>query len=49
VLGGANVPVFENVDRLSGLPSHGLSVVALPMKIQGGSGGGVRIMAVMRP
>ena len=49
VLGGANVPVFENVDRLSGLPSRGFQVVALPMKIQGGSGGPVRIMAVMRP
>ena len=49
VLGGANVPIFENVARLDGLPSRGFSVVALPMKIEGGSGGPVRIMAVMRP
>jgi kynurenine formamidase len=49
VLGAANVPVFENVARLRGLPSRGFSVVALPMKIEGGSGGPLRIMAVMRP
>ena len=49
VLGAANTPIFENVDRLAGMPSRGFSVVALPMKIEGGTGGPVRIMAVMRP
>ena len=49
VLGGSNTPIFENVDRLSGMPSRGFTVVALPMKIEGGTGGPVRIMAVMRP
>jgi kynurenine formamidase len=49
VLGAANVPVFENVSRLGRLPSRGFSIVALPMKIQGGTGGPLRIMAVLRP
>jgi kynurenine formamidase len=49
ILGAANVPVFENVARLGRLPSRGFAVVALPMKIDGGSGGPLRIMAVLRP
>jgi kynurenine formamidase len=47
VLGAANVPVFENVARLGDLPKRGFSVVALPMKIEGGSGGPLRIIAVL--
>jgi kynurenine formamidase len=46
---GANVPVFENVARLGRLPRRGFAVAALPMKIEGGSGGPARIMAVLRP
>jgi kynurenine formamidase len=49
ILGAANVPVFENVARLGRLPDRGFAVVALPMKIDGGSGGPLRIMAVLRP
>ena len=49
VLGAANVPVFENVARLGRLPDRGFAVVALPMKIEGGSGGPLRMMAVLRP
>ena len=49
VLGAANVPVFENLARLGRLPNRGFAVVALPMKIDGGSGGPLRIMAVLRP
>jgi kynurenine formamidase len=49
VLGAANVPVFENVARLGRLPRRGFAVVALPMKIEGGSGGPLRIIAVLRP
>jgi len=49
ILGAANTPVFENVARLGRLPSRGFMVVALPMKIEGGSGGPLRIMAVRRP
>ena len=42
---GANVPVFGNVATLDRLPAEGALVVALPMKIAGGSGGPLRIMA----
>jgi kynurenine formamidase len=49
ILGAANVPVFENLARLGRLPNRGFAVVALPMKIDGGSGGPLRIMAVLRP
>ncbi len=40
-----NIPVFENVARLSRLPALGSFVIALPMKIKGGSGGPLRIVA----
>lgn len=42
-----NVPVFENLANLSGLPSRGFEVIALPMKVSGGTGGPLRIIAVM--
>lgn len=45
VLLGANIPVFENVAQLDRLPATGSFVMALPMKIQGGSGGPLRIVA----
>lgn len=41
----ANVPAFENVTNLDRLPATGAFVVALPMKIAGGSGGPLRIVA----
>jgi kynurenine formamidase len=47
VLGAAGVPVFENVAELDELPADGFQVVALPMKIAGGSGGPLRAMAVI--
>ena len=40
-----DIPGFENVANLDGLPPTGATVVALPMKIQGGSGGPLRIVA----
>jgi len=40
-----NVPVFENVADMEGIPATGAFVVALPMKIAGGSGGPLRIIA----
>ena len=40
-----DIPVFENVARLSRLPALGSFVIALPMKIKGGSGGPLRIVA----
>ncbi len=44
-----NVPVFENLANLNGLPDRGFNVVALPMKIAGGTGGPLRIIAVVPP
>lgn len=40
-----NVPAFENVDNLDQLPPTGTTIVALPVKIEGGSGGPLRIIA----
>ncbi|MFM8579786.1 MAG: cyclase family protein [Planctomycetaceae bacterium] len=42
---GANVPIFENLAPLERLPEQGAWIVALPMKIAGGSGGPLRIVA----
>lgn len=42
-----NVPVFENLANLHGLPPNDFEVIALPMKIAGGTGGPLRIIAVM--
>lgn len=40
-----NIPGLENVANLDSLPASGATVIALPMKIEGGSGGPVRIVA----
>ena len=45
VLSERDIPGFENVANLDGLPPTGATVVALPMKIEGGSGGPLRIVA----
>ena len=45
ILFGHNIPGFENVANLSSLPPTGSTVIALPMKIAGGSGGPLRIVA----
>ena len=42
-----NVPALENVANLHELPSQGFDLLALPMKISGGSGGPCRIVAVL--
>jgi kynurenine formamidase len=42
-----NVPVFENLANLYGLPPNNFDVIALPMKIAGGTGGPLRIIAVV--
>jgi len=42
-----NVPVFENLADLRSLPATGFDVIALPMKIAGGTGGPLRIVAVL--
>ena len=47
VLFEANVPALENVAHLDELPAKGFEVIALPMKIRGGSGGPVRVVALV--
>lgn len=42
-----NIPAFENVTNLSQLPNTGFEVIALPMKIKGGSGAPLRIVAII--
>jgi kynurenine formamidase len=49
IANGANVPGLENLDHLEELPEWGAWVVALPMKIGGGSGGPLRIVALLPP
>jgi kynurenine formamidase len=40
-----NIPAFENVADMSELPPIGATIIALPMKIEGGSGAPLRIVA----
>lgn len=42
-----DIPAFENVANLDELPAKGFQVIALPIKIKGGSGGPLRIVAVI--
>ncbi len=43
----ANIPALENVANLDALPAAGAYVIALPMKIKGGSGAPLRIIALL--
>jgi kynurenine formamidase len=45
ILAAAGVPAFENLTNLERLPATGSVLVALPMKIRGGSGGPLRALA----
>lgn len=47
VLFERNIPAFENLANLDRLPAKGFYVVALPMKIKGGSGGPLRAVAIV--
>ena len=47
IANGANVPGLENIANLDRVPERGAWVIALPMKIARGSGGPVRIVAVL--
>ncbi|HWM11828.1 MAG TPA: cyclase family protein [Solirubrobacteraceae bacterium] len=47
VLGAAGVPVFENIANLQRVPAEGALFIGLPMKIEGGSGGPLRAMAIV--
>ncbi|MCX7109242.1 MAG: cyclase family protein [Proteobacteria bacterium] len=45
ILLGHEIPVFENIDHLDLVPHKGAEIVALPMKIKGGSGAPLRVVA----
>jgi kynurenine formamidase len=47
VAAAANVPGFENLAGLEALPPRGATLIALPMKIAGGSGGPLRAVALV--
>ena len=47
ILNGADVPGLENVAHLELVPPTGATIVALPMKIAGGTGAPCRIMAIL--
>lgn len=47
ILMSENIPAFENVANLEKIPVKGFQVIALPMKIKGGSGAPLRIVALL--
>ncbi|MGJ5640587.1 cyclase family protein [Formosa sp. S-31] len=47
ILLSQQIPVFENLTNLNNLPNRGFEVIALPMKIEGGSGAPLRIIALV--
>jgi kynurenine formamidase len=47
IVNGANLYGLENVANLERLPPKGAILIALPIKIKGGTGGPVRIIAVL--
>lgn len=48
ILFAKNIPAFENLGDLSALPATGFTVIAMPMKIGGGSGGPLRVAAIVK-
>jgi kynurenine formamidase len=47
ILFAAEIPAFENLTQLEQLPATGATLIALPMKIAGGSGGPLRAVAIL--
>jgi kynurenine formamidase len=47
ILFAADIPAFENLTNLDQLPENGFIVIALPMKIQGGSGAPLRAVGLV--
>jgi len=47
VLSEQQIPAFENLANLEQLPATGFRVIALPMKIRGGSGAPLRAVALL--
>jgi kynurenine formamidase len=48
ILYTANIYGLENVANMDQLPEKGASIIALPMKIENGTGGPVRIIAIVK-
>ena len=48
VLYERDIPAFENLTNLDRLPARGAVVIAMPMKIKGGSGAPLRAIAILR-
>jgi len=48
ILMAQDIPAFENVANLDRLPASVSMVIAMPMKIRGGSGGPLRIIALVQ-
>lgn len=48
ILFKAGICALENVANMDQLPAKGSEIIALPMKIQGGTGAPVRIVAILR-
>ena len=47
ILAAANVFNLENLTNVDGLPEAGFDIIALPMKIKDGTGGPVRVVAIV--
>ncbi|MBI5630255.1 MAG: cyclase family protein [Elusimicrobia bacterium] len=47
VLAEKNIPVIENAARLEDLPAKKFTAIALPLKIKGGTGSPIRLIAVL--
>ncbi|MFQ5440608.1 MAG: cyclase family protein, partial [Nitrosopumilaceae archaeon] len=47
ILCSMNLPFFENIANLDKLPLLNFTVIALPMKIKGGSGAPLRLIAII--
>jgi len=47
IISEANIPALENLTNLASLPATGSLLIALPTKIEGGSGGPARVVAIV--
>ena len=47
ILYAKNLTAYENLANLNSLPAKGSWIIALPMKIRGGSGAPLRIVALI--
>lgn len=47
ILAVRDIPIFENLTQLDQLPARGATLIALPMKIAGGSGAPLRVIALV--